>query len=82
ARSMLAAAGVFALSMVMRSADMSLCASWRYGTHALWHLLNAATLFLLLRAVLDHEKCEQAGGDRPSGFPDRAGSSRIVGGSA
>jgi hypothetical protein len=55
----LAAAGVFALSLAMRTGDRALCGSWvllghRMGTHFLWHLFNALTLFLLLLAAIRH----------------------------
>jgi len=53
ARPMLLAAAVFAVSMLFRSLDRALCPTWSYGTHSLWHLLNATTLFLLLKAVVD-----------------------------
>lgn len=51
------AAAVFAVSITFRSLDMALCErtvvdGHRVGTHFLWHILNAVTLFLLLRASL------------------------------
>lgn len=56
---LLAAALVFALSLTLRSLDTELCATTvlfgrARGTHALWHLLNALALFLLLRAAIRH----------------------------
>lgn len=52
------AAAVFAVSVTFRSLDMALCNDTvfdgrKIGTHFLWHLLNALTLFLLLRASLE-----------------------------
>ncbi|MFD0986941.1 ceramidase domain-containing protein [Methyloligella solikamskensis] len=49
------AALVFTVSVTFRSLDMALCGSLVYdgheiGTHFVWHLLNAVTLFLLLLA--------------------------------
>ena len=44
------AAGLLALSVGLRSVDRFLCAALPTGTHFLWHLLNAAVLYLLLRA--------------------------------
>ena len=49
------AAAIFAVSVTFRSLDMALCNDTvfdgrKIGTHFLWHLLNALTLFLLLRA--------------------------------
>lgn len=54
---MVAAALVFALSLTARSLDFAVCARTQWlgaprGTHALWHLLNAITLGLLLLAAL------------------------------
>ena len=51
---------VFAASLGFRMADEPLCPVWPLGTHFLWHVLNAATLALLLAAALRpqgrHEK--------------------------
>jgi hypothetical protein len=52
------AAAIFAVSVTFRSLDMALCNDTvfdgrKIGTHFLWHLLNALTLFLLLRASLE-----------------------------
>lgn len=47
-----AAGAVFTLSLAFRMADLPLCADWPRGTHFLWHILNAATLALLLVAAL------------------------------
>lgn len=52
------AAAVFAVSVTLRTLDMALCNDTvfdgrKIGTHFLWHLLNALTLFLLLRASLE-----------------------------
>lgn len=54
---MLAAAVVLAGAIAARSLDIELCPSSVLfgrvrGTHGLWHLLNAVTLALLLRAAL------------------------------
>ncbi|XSG81428.1 MAG: ceramidase domain-containing protein [Methyloligella sp. ZOD6] len=54
-RLILWAAAVFTVSVTFRSLDMALCGSLAYdgyaiGTHFIWHLLNALTLFLLLLA--------------------------------
>jgi hypothetical protein len=53
----LSAAAVFTISITLRSLDMALCehmvlAGRKIGTHFSWHILNALTLFLLLRASL------------------------------
>ena len=57
ARRFLAAMAVFALALVLRSLDHTLCDRLTLfgksrGTHALWHLLNAGTLALLLDAAI------------------------------
>jgi hypothetical protein len=50
-----AAALVFPVSLTARTLDMPLCAATQgLGTHFLWHLLNALTLYLLVAAVLRH----------------------------
>jgi Ceramidase len=59
ARSLLGAAGVFLVSMGFRTVDLEICALTRIGgralgTHFLWHLLNATTLYILLRAAVRH----------------------------
>lgn len=57
ARRLVAAMFVFALAIVLRSLDHALCEALTLfgkprGTHALWHLLNAGTLALLLDAAM------------------------------
>lgn len=47
-RSLAAATGLFALALVARSVDNALCAAWPWGTHFLWHLLNALVLHLAI----------------------------------
>lgn len=53
------AAGIFTLSLSLRSLDRALCDVLTFGgtpvgSHFLWHLLNAATLYLLVRAAQQH----------------------------
>jgi hypothetical protein len=50
------AAAIFAISITLRSADLSVCNDVAYedhkiGTHFIWHLLNAGVLFLLYLAT-------------------------------
>ena len=52
ANALLAAAGLFVLSFTFRTLDMPLCARLPFGTHFMWHLLNATLLFLLTRAAI------------------------------
>jgi hypothetical protein len=54
ARHLLAAGAIFAVSLALRTLDRPLCTAWPMGTHFLWHLLNAATLALLLSAAIRH----------------------------
>lgn len=56
---LLLAGFVFLTSMLFRTVDLELCALTRLagapiGTHFLWHLLNATTLYLLLMAAVRH----------------------------
>lgn len=60
----LAAAGVFIVSLTLRTIDAGAgCLvhppgaaepAFQIGTHPFWHILNAVTLYLLLRAAIDH----------------------------
>ena len=59
ARYLLLASAVFLASMLFRTVDLELCAMTRVagttiGTHFLWHILNATTLYLLLMAAVRH----------------------------
>lgn len=49
---LLAAAGVFVISMTFRSIDMQLCDALPIGTHFLWHCLNGLVLYLSTRAYV------------------------------
>jgi hypothetical protein len=51
---LVAAAGVFAVSLTFRALDQRLCDAWPAGTHFLWHLLNAVVLGTLLAALIRH----------------------------
>ncbi|EIM24548.1 ceramidase domain-containing protein [Microvirga lotononidis] len=51
---LLVAAGVFALSLYVRSIDEAVCAAMPAGTHFLWHMLNALVLGILMRAAIVH----------------------------
>ncbi|HMA13581.1 MAG: hypothetical protein ACM35H_00245 [Bacteroidota bacterium] len=50
----LVAAGLFALSLAFRTADLPLCVTLPMGTHFLWHILNAAVLYSLVRTMMRH----------------------------
>jgi hypothetical protein len=51
-RALLWIAAVFALSLTFRTVDLSVCPSLPLGTHAVWHMLNALVLYLLLRTAI------------------------------
>jgi hypothetical protein len=53
-RALLIAACVFALSLLFRSIDGTVCATMPAGTHFLWHVLNALVLFILMKAAIVH----------------------------
>lgn len=57
-----AAAGVFAVSLFLRTMDRAWCMDLPIGTHWLWHCLNAVTL-VLVTLSLDHP----AAGTVPAG---------------
>ncbi len=48
---LLAAGGVFALSLGFRSMDMALCDMIPFGVHFMWHILNGCVLYLSFRAL-------------------------------
>ncbi len=59
ASSILAAGLIFAVSLTFRTLDRSICdaltlGGYTLGSHFLWHLLNAVTLYLLIRAAIRH----------------------------
>jgi hypothetical protein len=49
---LLAAAGVFTVSLVLRTVDGAVCAGFPVGSHFLWHLLNAVVIYLAVRSLL------------------------------
>lgn len=51
-RAILGIACLFLLSLTFRTLDRALCASLPLGTHALWHILNAAVLYGLIAVAL------------------------------
>ncbi|WP_152046613.1 hypothetical protein [Aureimonas psammosilenae] len=55
----LGAGCVFSISLAFRMADMPVCDAFPLGTHFGWHILNAVTLFLLLRAALPQAASER-----------------------
>lgn len=57
---LLVAAGLFTLSLVFRSIDAALCYVWPLGTHFIWHCLNAAVLYLLLKTAMSQPRSKSA----------------------
>ncbi|MFD1149728.1 hypothetical protein [Saccharothrix hoggarensis] len=51
-----AAAGVFVVSVTLRTLDQPLCGVWPSGTHYAWHVLNAVVLFLVARQVIRRQR--------------------------
>jgi hypothetical protein len=43
---------VFSVSIGFRSIDQAICPYLPYGTHFLWHVMNAVVLYLLLRLLI------------------------------
>ncbi len=50
----LKALGVWAVSLTFRTVDLEICQQFPYGTHFLWHALNAWVLWRLLTALIGH----------------------------
>jgi len=50
------AAGLFAVSIGFRTADLTLCAAWPLGTHAVWHGLNAVVLWLAATGLVAEKR--------------------------
>ncbi len=51
-RALLLAGAIFIASLASRIADLAVCGAIPLGTHFVWHVLNAAVLYVVLRAVL------------------------------
>jgi len=51
---LLTAAGIFTVSLILRTLDRPLCEAIPTGTHFLWHLLNAVVLTIVARAIIRH----------------------------
>lgn len=50
------AAGVFAVSLTLRTLDEPLCVAFPLGTHFLWHCLNATVLFIVAYTIIRQEQ--------------------------
>jgi hypothetical protein len=51
---------IFTVSLALRSVDLAVCDAFPLGTHFLWHMLNAAVLYVLLRTAIGAGKPAQA----------------------
>jgi hypothetical protein len=52
---------LFAVSLALRSVDLAACDAFPLGTHFVWHTLNAAVLYVLLRTAIEAaENAKQA----------------------
>ena len=60
ARSLFVAAAVFTLSLTFRTLDHAACAATTIGTHFLWHGLNGAVLYLLVRGAIRYRMSSTA----------------------
>jgi ceramidase len=49
---LLMAAGMFAVSLTLRTIDIAACDRWPIGTHFCWHLLNGVVVYLCGRSLL------------------------------
>lgn len=57
---LLAATGLFSVSLTFRSVDMAVCSMLPVGVHFFWHLLNAGVLYLALHGLFANmQKREQ-----------------------
>ena len=63
---MTVAAGLFALSVMLRTLDRSLCGGFPLGTLFLWHLLNAVLLYLLLTGLIRYGRRRTANRQPPA----------------
>jgi hypothetical protein len=43
---------IFTVSLALRTIDLAACEIFPFGTHFLWHLLNAVVLYVLLRTAI------------------------------
>lgn len=64
ARGLAIGAGMLAVSLVFRTVDAAVCPALPLGTHFVWHMLNAAMLWWMIR-VLVRARPERIGGTAP-----------------
>jgi hypothetical protein len=59
-RALLIAAAAFIASLFFRIIDLDICGAFPYGTHFLWHILNAVVLYAVLRGALSETRVKEA----------------------
>jgi hypothetical protein len=52
------------LSLALRTIDAAACDTFPLGTHFLWHIFNAAVLYVLLRTAIRESGSETAASAR------------------
>jgi hypothetical protein len=57
---LLCALVIWTISLIFRTIDMTVCASLVFGTHFLWHTLNAWVLWKLTMVLVGHVSGKQA----------------------
>jgi hypothetical protein len=62
ARDLWIGAALLVVSLVFRSLDGTLCAALPFGTHFLWHLLNALMLGWMIEVYRRHQLAERGAG--------------------
>ncbi len=56
---------IFTVSLALRSVDLAACDAFPLGTHFVWHVLNAAVLYVLLRTAIKEAALENTPGAAP-----------------
>lgn len=56
---LMAAGGVFAVSLTFRALDGPVCTALPLGTHFLWHLCNGLVLWLLITTLIRHGRAPE-----------------------
>jgi hypothetical protein len=61
---MLVAAFVFIASLICRIVDLDVCVAVPFGTHFIWHILNATVIYLVLKGAVSNGLRAPAVGQR------------------
>lgn len=72
ARGLGGAAALLGLSLAFRTIDMAVCPAWPWGTHAVWHGLNAVVLAWMVRILVRHDptpRRRHTGPEKPNEKP-------------